>query len=69
MRSNIWNISKYGYIGILILRIYRKYLTKINEYFDKNMDQIEMIQNLWRYLENFLKNDKISKNIHIKIIL
>ena len=29
----------------------------------------KIIQNSWKYLKNFQKNDKISKNTYIKIIL
>ena len=51
------NIDNYGYIGILILRIYKKY--QWNENYSKFV----------RMLEKTPKNDKISKNTHFKIIL
>ena len=68
-RPKDWNIGKYGYIGTWILRIYRKYRRNINGYFDKNIDRREIVQNSWKYLENLKKNDKISKNTHIKVLL
>ena len=67
MRSNIWNIGKYGYIGIWILRIYRKNQTNIDGYFDKNMNQIKIIQNSLKYLEN-LKRKKMIKQVRIHIL-
>ena len=65
----MFKISVNTYIDTWILRIYWIYRININEYFDKNIDRI-IVQNSWKCLENFYKkNDKISKNTHIKVLL
>ena len=50
-------VEFYGYIG------------NIDGYFNKNIDQIKIVQNSCKYLKNFQKNNKIRKNTHIKVIL
>ena len=52
--AKVWNIGKHGYI---------------DEYFHKNIDQTEIVQNSWKCLEKLKKNDKINKNTSIKVIL
>ena len=41
----VWNIGKYEYIGIWILRIYWKYHRNIGGYFEKNISKAKIIQN------------------------
>ena len=66
----MFKISVNTYIDTWILRIYWKYRRNIDGYFDKNIDRREIVQNSWKCLENFYKkNDKISKNTHIKVLL
>ena len=65
----MFKISVNTYIDTWILRIYWIYRINIDEYFDKNIDRREIVQNSWKYLENLKKNDKISKNTHIKVLL
>ena len=49
------NISVLGFFGY------------IGKYFDKNISKVKIIQNSWKYLEK-IKNHKINKNTHIKVI-
>ena len=37
------------------------------EYFDKIINRTKNFQNLWQYLDELKKNDKISKNKNIKL--
>ena len=37
------------------------------EYFDKIINRTKSFQNLWQYLDELKKNDKISKNKNIKL--
>ena len=50
---------------ISVLRFY-KYIINIEGYFDKNIDKTKIVQNSWKYLEKL--QEKINKNIHIKVI-
>ena len=43
----VWNIDKYEYIGIWILRIYGEYL--------RNINKTKIIQNSWKYLKKLEK--------------
>ena len=55
-------------MDISILGFYG-YIENIGGYFDKNIDGVEIIQNSGKCLEKLQKNDKISNNTHIKVIL
>ena len=55
VNMNISVLGFYGYIG------------NIGKYFDKNISKVKIIQNSWKYLEK-IKNHKINKNTHIKVI-
>ena len=68
--ADFWNINKHKYIDSWILRIFRKYHKNIDGYFDKNIDGTKIIQNSWECLKKTSKkNNKISNNTHVKIIL
>ena len=62
VNTNILVLEFYEYI-------YWKYWYNINRYFDKNINKAKIIQNSWKYLEKTSKNNKISKNAHVKVIL
>ena len=68
-------MDKYGYIVIGFYEYisdfidifgFYKYIKNIYRYFDKNIDKIKIYKNT---LKKTFKNDKINKNIYIKIIL
>ena len=61
-------------MDILVFRFYgyiRYYFMDISnifgEYFDKIINRTKSFQNLWQYLDELKKNDKISKNKNIKL--
>lgn len=37
-------------------------------YFNKNIGKTKIVQTSWKWLENFQKNNKISKNMYLKVI-
>ena len=53
----VWNIGKYEYIGTWILHIYKKISVR--------QKLFKIHGNVWKKS----KNDKISKNIYVKVIL
>ena len=54
------------YIQVLEFFGYIRNIGKIFVHFDKNISETKNIQNSWK---NSKKNDKIRKNIHVKVIL
>ena len=44
-------------------------MVKYRWIFDKNIGETKIIQNSWKCLENSKKNDKISKNTYVKVIV
>ena len=53
-------------MNILVFGFY-EYMRNISGYFDKNIDEAKIIQNSWECLKKLQKNDKISKNILLKL--
>ena len=47
-------------MGTQILWIYHKYKKNIDEYFDKNIREAKIIQNLWKYLKIFQNNKQVK---------
>ena len=55
-------------MDVSVLEFY-KYIKNIGGYFDKNICGVKIVQNSWTCLEKLQKMIKISKNIHVKVIL
>ena len=63
------NIDNYGYIGILILRIYWIYRRYIDRYFGKkNLGSLKLLKT-YENNEKNSKNNIINNNRHFKIVL